>query len=76
MKRANLSRRDFLKLATLGADALAFRPFAKLDLSEFPKADKWGRITVGKVDVCARLRKCQPGKREMELPLEPASSPD
>jgi hypothetical protein len=49
-----ISRRDFLKLATLGAGALAFRPFAKQDLSEFPQADQLGRITVGKVDVFMR----------------------
>lgn len=46
-----ISRRDFLKLATLGAGALAFRPFEKTVLPEFPQADKLGRITVGKVDV-------------------------
>jgi lipoprotein-anchoring transpeptidase ErfK/SrfK len=48
------SRRDFLKLAAVGAGTLAFRPFAKLALSEFPQADKLGRITVGKMDVFAR----------------------
>lgn len=49
-----LTRRDFLKLAALGAGALAFRPFTKLAMPEFPQADKLGRITVGKVDVFAR----------------------
>jgi len=48
------SRRDFLKLAAVGAGALAFRPFAKLTLSEFPQADRLGRITVGKMDVYMR----------------------
>lgn len=48
------SRRDFLKLAALGMGALAFRPFVKLALPEFPQADKLGRITVGKMDVFAR----------------------
>jgi len=54
MKRHDLTRRDFLKLAALGAGALAFRPFAKQALPEFPQADKLGRVTVGKVDVFAR----------------------
>jgi lipoprotein-anchoring transpeptidase ErfK/SrfK len=48
-----ISRRDFLKLAALSTGALAFRPFAKLTLPEFPQADKLGRITVGKMDVFA-----------------------
>ena len=49
-----ISRRDFLKLAALGAGAIAFRPFAKQDLPEFPQADHLGRVTVGKVDVFVR----------------------
>jgi len=49
-----LSRRDFLKLAALGAGTLALRPFAKLALPEFPQADRLGRVTVGKVDVFSR----------------------
>ena len=49
-----ISRRDFLKLAALGASAIAFRPFAKQDLPEFPQADHLGRVTVGKVDVFVR----------------------
>lgn len=49
-----ISRRDFLKLATLGVGALAFRPFAKESLSQFPQADKLGRVTVGKMDVFAQ----------------------
>ncbi|MBI5354032.1 MAG: twin-arginine translocation signal domain-containing protein [Chloroflexi bacterium] len=49
-----ISRRDFLKLAALGAGAIAFRPFAKQDLSEFPQSDHLGRVTVGKVDVFVR----------------------
>ena len=49
-----LSRREFLKLAVLGAGALALRPLAKLTLPDFPQADKLGRVTVGKVDVFAR----------------------
>jgi hypothetical protein len=54
MKRRNLTRREFLKLAALSASALAFRPFTKWALPEFPAADKLGRVTVGKVDVFAR----------------------
>ena len=48
-----ISRRDFLKLAALGAGALAFRPFAKQDLPECPQSDHLGRVTVGKVEVFA-----------------------
>lgn len=50
----SFSRRDFLKLAALSAGALAFNPFRKLALPEFPQADKLGRITGGKMDVHAR----------------------
>lgn len=49
-----LSRRDFLKLAVLGAGAAAFQPFSGSVLPEFPPAAKLGRVTVGKVDVYAR----------------------
>lgn len=49
-----ISRRDFLKLAAISAGMLAFRPFGKLTLPEFPQADRLGRITVGKMDVYAR----------------------
>ena len=48
-----LTRRDFLKLAALGAGALAYRPFAKFALPEFPEAEKLGRIAVGRMDVFA-----------------------
>lgn len=48
------SRRDFLKLAAASAGALAFRPFTKLALPEFPQSEKLGRITVGKMDVYMR----------------------
>lgn len=54
MKRTDLSRRDFLKLATLTAGSLAFRPFSGLVSPEFPQADRLGRVTVGKVDVFMR----------------------
>lgn len=49
-----LNRRDFLKLAALGAGALALRPLTVLALPEFPQADRLGRVTVGKVDVFPR----------------------
>jgi lipoprotein-anchoring transpeptidase ErfK/SrfK len=49
-----ISRRDFLKLAALSAGALAFRPFSRQALPEFPQADLLGRVTVGKVDVFTR----------------------
>jgi lipoprotein-anchoring transpeptidase ErfK/SrfK len=53
-KRTDLSRRDFLKLAALGAGTLAFQPLTRPGLPEFPQAEKLGRITVGKVDVFSR----------------------
>lgn len=49
-----LTRRDFLKLTALSAGMLALRPFTSLSLTEFPLADKLGRITVGKMDVYSR----------------------
>lgn len=52
--RDQINRRDFLKLAALGAGSLALRQFAKLPAPEFPQADKLGRITVGKQDVYSR----------------------
>lgn len=53
-KPSSLTRQNFLKLATLGAGALALRPLTKLDLPEFPQAERLGRVTVGKVDVFLR----------------------
>ncbi len=50
----DLSRRDFLKLAALGAGTLALRPLNATAASDFPQADRLGRITVGKMDVYAR----------------------
>ena len=46
-----INRRGFVKLAVLGTGALAFRPFNRLALPEFPVADRLGRIAVGKMDV-------------------------
>jgi hypothetical protein len=54
MRSHHLTRRDFLKLASLGLSGLAFRPFIRLALPEFSKADSLGRVTVGKVDVFIR----------------------
>lgn len=51
---SRITRRDFLKLAAFSAGALAFNPFQKLALPEFPQADRLGRITVGKMDVYAQ----------------------
>src|SRR5574341_647717 len=49
-----ISRRDFLKLGTLSAGALALRPLAGSALPDFPQADRLGRVTVGKLDVYMR----------------------
>lgn len=52
-RKQMVSRRDFLKMAALGAGSLALRPFSRFLLPDFPQADKLGRITVGKMDVFA-----------------------
>lgn len=54
MTRHPLTRRDFLKIAALGAGALAFRPFVRLEIPEFQQSEPLGRVTVGKVDVYTR----------------------
>jgi len=54
------TRREFLKLAGLGAGALAFRALARAALPDFPQADRLGRVTVGKVDVFARADASSP----------------
>ena len=48
-----VNRRDFLKLAAFSTGVLAFRPFQKFALPDFPAGDRLGRITVGKMDVFA-----------------------
>ncbi len=48
------SRRDFLRLAALGAGTLALRPFMPGLQTDFPDAERLGRVTVGKVDVFSR----------------------
>lgn len=52
--KKSLSRRDFLKLASMGAGSLALLPFRAPNLLQFPDAEKLGRITVGKMDLKAR----------------------
>jgi lipoprotein-anchoring transpeptidase ErfK/SrfK len=48
MSKPALSRRDFLKLAGLGAGTLALRPFTRgLFLPDFPAADRLGRNCTG-----------------------------
>lgn len=54
MQHTELSRRDFLKIAILSGGTLALRPLKQLIQTEFPQAEKLGRITVGKMDVYAR----------------------
>ncbi len=50
-----LSRRDFLKLTALGLGNLALWPWIQpAPQSQFPQADRLGRVNVGKVDVKLR----------------------
>jgi L,D-transpeptidase catalytic domain len=50
-----ISRRNFLQFAGLGFGSLALRPFRRLfPLTEFPTADRLGRVNSGKVDIKAR----------------------
>jgi lipoprotein-anchoring transpeptidase ErfK/SrfK len=53
MTRPPLTRRDFLKIAALGAGTLAFRPFVWQGIPKFQQSERLGRVTVGKVDVYA-----------------------
>jgi lipoprotein-anchoring transpeptidase ErfK/SrfK len=51
----NLSRREFLKLSTLGLAGLAASPWKRVfQLPEFPQAERLGRANVGMVDVKTR----------------------
>lgn len=51
----SLSRRDFLKAASVGLSSLAFRSWpGNLVLPEFPEAGRLGRVIGGKVPVKAR----------------------
>jgi hypothetical protein len=54
LKIRKFSRRDFLKLTAAGLGTMALRSFSGLGQSQFPDAEKLGRITVGKMDVKAR----------------------
>jgi hypothetical protein len=49
-----VSRRDFLKLAAAGMGTFALRSFPGPSLLPFPKVEKLGRITVGKMDLKTR----------------------
>lgn len=51
----SISRRDFIKLASLGVVSLGFRPRNKgLFQLEFPGAELLGRVNTGKVEIKAR----------------------
>jgi lipoprotein-anchoring transpeptidase ErfK/SrfK len=48
----SFTRREFLKLAALGVGGLGLRPLAsRLALTEFPQAERLGRVAVGMVDL-------------------------
>jgi lipoprotein-anchoring transpeptidase ErfK/SrfK len=54
MRRPNFSRRDFLRLASLGLGSLALRPFERaFQLQEFPTYERLGRVNAGRVDIKA-----------------------
>ncbi len=54
--RSNFSRREFLKLAAVGAGGLAALPYHKLfaQVPDFPRSERIARIAVGKTEVYAR----------------------
>ena len=55
MKRTNFTRRDFLRLASLGLGGLALHPFGRaFQLQDFPESERLGRVNAGKVDVKAQ----------------------
>jgi hypothetical protein len=50
--KLDLSRRDFLKIGALSLGSLYPKPWQPLfDLPDFPKHERLGRVTVGKVDI-------------------------
>ncbi len=50
-----LSRRAFLKIASLSLGGLALRPIGRwLSLPDFPRGERLGRVNVGKVEIKAR----------------------
>src|SRR3990172_5660233 len=54
-KTVTISRRDFLRLASLGPGSLALRPLGRLfNLQDFPESERLGRGNVGRVDVKAQ----------------------
>lgn len=54
MPNNSFSRRDFLKLSTLGLAGLAFRPFINLSpLADFPKSERLGRVATTQMELKA-----------------------
>jgi lipoprotein-anchoring transpeptidase ErfK/SrfK len=54
-KEQIVSRRDFLNLSALSLGALGMYPWMRsFNLSDFPQAERLGRVTVGKVDLKVR----------------------
>ena len=55
MKRRNISRRDFIKLAALTLGGVAARPWERwLQTSDFPRAERLGRVAKGTLEIKAR----------------------
>ena len=55
MEKKPLTRRELLKLAALGFGSLALRPASRLfQLSDFPQAERLGRVCYGKWELKAR----------------------
>lgn len=55
MYSSKLSRRSFLKLASLGLGGLGINPLRRIfQLPDFPDADRLGRVCEGKIEVKAR----------------------
>lgn len=51
----NLSRRDFLKLSASGLAVFGMEPWKRrFSLTDFPQAERLGRVAVGKVDIKMR----------------------
>ena len=54
-KTVTITRRDFLRLASLGLGSLGLRPLGRLfNLQDFPESERLGRVNVGRVDVKAQ----------------------
>jgi lipoprotein-anchoring transpeptidase ErfK/SrfK len=55
MQNQNLSRRSFIKLATLGIGGLGLGPWRRLfQIPDFPKAERLGRVCEGKIELKAK----------------------